>query len=113
MMAKNRLDQILPSPSTLIVNDCVFDAFKITKPKNGFGSVGFDPTGNDVAGEEDTGPEKTAPLHRGRIQPQTRLASKNLEPNTKNAVERFVNIIPMLASLMAIDERKTKFGLTD
>ena len=35
-----------------------------------------------------------------------RAARQNLEPNTRHAIERVVNAIPMLAALMAIEERQ-------
>ena len=102
MMAHNRLEQILPSASMLVVNDSVFDDFNIAKPKNGFGSTGFDPTKED--GDENN-PDKTATSKKTKMTQTPRAARQNLEPNTKHAIERVVNAIPMLAALIAIDER--------
>jgi len=106
MLARDKLEQILPSAGTLIVNDGIFDQFNITKPKNGFGSVGFDPYDSDE--DEEDGPDKTATKKKSKIANMKRQAQQNLEPNTRHAIERFVNIIPMMAALKAIDDRLTE-----
>jgi hypothetical protein len=106
MLARDKLEQILPSAGTLIVNDGIFDQFNITKPKNGFGSVGFDPY--ESGEDEEDGPDKTATKKKSKIANMKRQAQQNLEPNTRHAIERFVNIIPMMAALKAIDDRLTE-----
>lgn len=102
MLARDKLSQILPSSNLLVVNDGVFDQYQISKPKNGFGSTGFDPTDDD----DDDNPDKTAVSKRSKISNIKRNARQNLEPNTAHAIERVVNAIPMLAALIAIDQRK-------
>ena len=103
MMARNRLEQILPSAGTLVVNDGVFDGFNITKPKNGFGSTSFDPAEDE---SDQDNPGKSATGKRTKMTKTQRASRQNLEPNTRHAIERVVNAIPMLAALMAIDERQ-------
>lgn len=109
MLARNKLEQILPSANVLIVNDGIFDQFQITKPKNGFGSTGFDPLEDD----SEDGPDKSATSKKTKIKQIKRTARQNLEPNTRHAIERVVNALPMLAALMAIEERKKNANLTD
>jgi hypothetical protein len=103
MMARNKLEQILPAVNMLIVNDGVFNGFNITKPKNGFGSTGFDPAEDE---DDEQNPNKNATGKKTKITRTQRSARQNLEPNTRHAIERIVNAIPMLAALMAIDERQ-------
>jgi hypothetical protein len=102
MLARNKLEQILPSANILIVNDGIFDQFQITKPKNGFGSTGFDP----LEDEDEDGPDKSATSKKSKIKQIKRSARQNLEPNTRHAIERVVIALPMLAALMAIEERE-------
>ncbi len=102
MMAQNRLAQILPGAGDLIVNDGVFEDIDIGKLKNGFGSTAFDPAGDDNDPDGDL--DKTSPSKKPRLGiPVKKSAKQNFESNTKNAVDRFVNIIPLLALLESID----------
>jgi hypothetical protein len=110
MLARNKLEQILPSANILIVNDGIFDQFQITKPKNGFGSTGFDPLDDN---KDEDGPDKSATSKKSKIKQIKRAARQNLEPNTRHAIERVVNALPMLAALMAIEEREKNADLTD
>lgn len=103
MMARNKLEQILPAANMLVVNDGVFDGFNISKPKNGFGSTGFDPAEDQ---NEQDNPGKNATGKKSKMSKTQRAARQNLEPNTRHAIERVVNAIPMLAALMAIEERQ-------
>lgn len=101
MMAQHRLAQILPGAGDLIVNDGVFEDIDIGKLKNGFGSTAFDPAGDDGTDDD---LDKTSPSKKPRLGiPIKKSIKQNFESNTKNAVDRFVNIIPLLALLESID----------
>jgi hypothetical protein len=100
MLSQNKLAQILPGAGDLIVNDGVFEDVDIDKLKNGFGSTGFDPTDDESSNDLD----KTSASKKPRLGiPVKKSARQNFESNTKNAVDRFVNIIPLLALLESID----------
>jgi hypothetical protein len=100
MLSQNKLAQILPSPGDLIVNDGVFEDIDVSKLKNGFGATGFDPTDDESNNDLD----KTSASKKPRLGiPVKKSARQNFESNTKNAVDRFVNIIPLLALLESID----------
>ena len=99
MMAQNKLVDILPGVSDLIVTDGVFKDIDIGKLKNGFGSTAFDPSGDS---SDDL--DKTPAAKKPRLgSPIKKSANQKFESNTKNAVDRFVNIIPLLALLESID----------
>jgi hypothetical protein len=100
MLSQNKLAQILPGAGDLIVNDGVFEDVDIGKLKNGFGATGFDPTDDESSNDLD----KTSASKKPRLGiPIKKSARQNFESNTKNAVDRFVNIIPLLALLESID----------
>lgn len=103
MIATNKLSQILPNPNSLIVNDGTFSDYAISKLKNGFGSTGF--------GEEDHDDELDKSLVGKRLNTSKGINSRkaliNLDKSTVNAIERVINVLPMLALFEEIETRNT------
>lgn len=100
LYATNKLSQLLPNTNSLIVNDGTFSDIEVSKLKNGFGSTGF--------GDEDNTDEleKTAASKRkGAKGANGRKAQANLDKSTVNAIERLVNVLPMLAMFKEVDTR--------
>lgn len=102
-LAQRRLGQILPKSASIIANDDAFADMQVTKLKNGFG--------NTTIGEAETDILKKAGSKRIRTTLPTNNPSKTvvrLDKNTVNAVERVVNVLPVLAILKNIADRKKK-----
>jgi hypothetical protein len=99
MIATNKLSQLLPKSESLICTDDVFNNYDVSKLKNGFGSTGF--------GDEDNSDiDKTSSKKRiGSSKGNTRAPQANLDKSTVNAVDRLVNVLPMLAFLEEIESR--------
>jgi hypothetical protein len=100
MIATNKLSQLLPNANELICTDDVFNEYDVSKLKNGFGSTGF---GDN---DDDTGVDKNSSKKRvGPSKGNTRAPQANLDKSTVNAVDRLVNVLPMLAFLEEIEAR--------
>lgn len=99
MIATNKLSHLLPKAESLICTDDVFNDYNVSKLKNGFGSTGF---GND----DDSDIDKTSSKKRiGGAKGNARSSMTNLDKSTVNAVNRLVNVLPMLAFLEEIESR--------
>jgi superfamily II DNA or RNA helicase len=103
MIATNKLSQLLPKAGELICTDDVFNEYDVPKLKNGFGSTGF-------GDEDDPDLDKKSSKKRiGSSKVNSRGPQANLDKSTVNAVERLVNVLPMLAFL---EEIKLRNNLT-
>jgi hypothetical protein len=99
MIATNKLSQLLPTANELICTDDVFNDYDVSKLKNGFGSTGF-------SDEDDSDIDKTSSKKRIKgSKGNTRAPQINLDKSTVNAVDRLVNVLPMLAFLEEIESR--------
>jgi hypothetical protein len=99
LYATNKLSQLLPNPASLIVTDGTFGDIEVKKLKNGFGSTGF---GDE---EHDDDLEKSAASKRKGVTGNTRTAQANLDKSTINAVERVINVLPMIALFEEVESR--------
>jgi len=106
-IGKQKLKEILPSPSDIIINDKHLSEYDCSKLKNGFGNVSFEDE-NDNDNNPNT-PKKKSPVNRTLINrtENKKDPKRKLDKNTQNIIERVINILPMVAGLIEINDARS------
>lgn len=103
LMVSSKLSKLLPSPEDIIVTDGTFNSFNISKAKNGFGNTTIGDDDNDDDGIDKKSASKRLPSKK----PGQKInSSRKLDKSTRNAVEKVIMILPVLALYELIEDRQ-------